>query len=153
MFDVDAFTNTVYDQATSTSMINVPEGVYNASIQKFTPREIQTRTGDKAVVMDLYWDVDDPAGAVKAATGRDKNQVRQSLFLDVLPNGSLDMSEGRNTQLGRLREALGQNQAGLPWGFQRLLGVPAVILVTHKMDGDKIYANVTKVGKLGENLS
>jgi hypothetical protein len=147
MFDATAFTQTAYDEQTSTKAIQVPEGEYIGVITKIAPREIELN-GEKQVVVDLYWDVDDPSGYVKSITKRDKNNVRQTLWLDVNEGGRLDMSPGMNAQLGQTREALGQNDPGKPWSFNSMLGIPARITVVHKLNGDELFANVKKVVKV-----
>lgn len=149
-FDATAFVNTVYQDAASTEMINVPEGQYVGSITKLNPRSVQI-DGEDRVVVDVTFEIQDMDGAVAAATGRDKNTVRMGLFLDMTGSGNdqrLDLSRGRNVALGRLRDALGQNDPGKPWNFNNLIGGVCRIDVSHSIDGDKTYANVKKVAAL-----
>jgi hypothetical protein len=137
----------------STTYVNVPEGEYTAVIGELSEnsfREIQTKDGPR-VVLDIPWMIDDPK--VQEVTHRKENKVRQSLFLDVTldSNGKivgLDLGKGANVQLGRLREELGQNQDGRPWGFNMLQGCAAMVEVTHSIDGEKVYANVTAVRRI-----
>lgn len=149
MFDPASFMNTAYTEAASTESIPVPEGEYVGFITKLAPKTVEVQ-GEQRVIVDLTWEVPDNDGSIKTVTGRDKNFVRQSLWLDTLPNGSLDLSKGMNVQLGLTREGLGQNDPAKPWTFNHMLNIPAKILVVHRTndkDG-KIYADVKKVTKL-----
>jgi hypothetical protein len=100
-------------------------------------------------VADITYEIDDQG--VKTATGLDSPTVRQSVFLDLTPQGKLDMSKGKNIQLGKLREALGLNDPNKSFSFADLPGRAAIVGVEHtpneKSPGD-VYANVAKVGKL-----
>ena len=98
------------------------------------------------VVLDVHWSIDD--AGVKEATGRDDPQVRQSIFLDIDANGRLDVSKGRNLQLGRLREALGLNTPGIPFKFADISGKVARVLVKHRLDAEgTTWADVKGVAK------
>ena len=102
----------------------------------------------QVTVTDIVYELDDQAA--RTATGLDTPTVRQSVFLDLTPNGKLDMSKGKNIGLGKLREALGLNDPNKPFSFADLPGRAAIVTVEHtpgKEPGD-VYANVSKVGKL-----
>jgi hypothetical protein len=77
-------------------------------------------------------------------------RVRQDIWLDQDANGDLDYSKGKNVGLGRLREALGQNQPGQAWSPAALKGAgPAMLVVTERPDKDNrdiIYNDVKSVG-------
>lgn len=154
MFDPEKFTQTEYKDSLSTAIPPVPEGEYIAMIDKLDWDTVDTKNGKRLQAI-AYWEIDDAQGIVKAATKLDKNTVRQTIWLDLTPdsnieNGqiSLDMGEGRNVDLGRLREALGQNQAGRPWKFDMLKGVPARILVKQRMYEGRTFTDVKGVSKL-----
>ena len=77
--------------------------------------------------------------------------VRQTIWLDLTESGSLDFGKGRNVGLGRLRDALGQNETGKPWQPGMMVGGVAKIKVTHsidKRDNETIQANVACTVKL-----
>jgi hypothetical protein len=151
-FDPQIFMQTTVNEALSTAYINVPEGEYSACVGEIGEsnlREIQTKDGPR-VVLDVPWLINDER--VAEITHKKESRVRQSVFLDVIQdtNGKiigLDMSKGANVQLGKLREVLGQNQPGKPWAFGMLTGNMAIVEVTHTIDGEKVYANVTSVRK------
>lgn len=142
-FDPNLILNAETTEANDTQLIPVPESDdgYMAVISKV---EIRT-AGDKPVA-ELHWDIDDQQ--VQAATGRDKNTVRQTVWLDLTPHGTLDMSKGKNTGLGKVRDAVGQNQAGKPWSFGTLQGSVARVFVSHRiLDDGQIVAQIKRVTK------
>lgn len=149
-FDPETFMQTEIAGSLDTKMIPVPEGQYTARIEKVDARKIKPRDGgEERLVVDITWEIDDQDSSVQQVTQREKNTVRQSLFLDLTSEGGLDMGKGKNIQLGRLREALDQNGSG-HWSFAMLQGQYAMIFVkqTHDNDKDETYANVVKVAPL-----
>lgn len=146
VFDTDAFMNAQFTEALDTQYVPAPEGEYPASV-----KEVKTRTTDKGnVILDVTWETSDDS--VREATGLDTTQIRQSIFLDVSPNGGLALGPGKNVQLGRLRAAVGQNKPGQAWGFGNLVGAVAIIKVKHRTyekDGEQqIAADVKGVAAL-----
>ncbi len=80
-----------------------------------------------------------------------KPNVRQTIWLDM--NGAqLDMGKGKNISLNKLREALGQNKAGVPWNYKLLEGAgPVKVMVKNSPDRqspDVMRAEVVTVGKM-----
>lgn len=142
VFDPDNFMSTQVTEASSTTYEPIPEGEYNAVIKEVKPRS--TESGK--VILDVTWSIDDQA--VKDKTGLADPTTRQSIFLDLTPSGGLDASRGKNIQLGRLREALGQNENGKPWSPAQLLGNVARVTLKHRMYEGNIYADVKGVAKL-----
>ena len=139
VFDSSKLLNTVFEDSFSTASIPVPEGEFVGFISKF---EIRT-VGDKPV-LELTWKLD--SHEVAEATGRDENTVRQTCWLDLTATGALDGSAGKNTQLGKVRDALGQNVSGKPWRIGDLQGGVALVRVKHKTDADgNVNANVSRV--------
>jgi len=142
-FDADNFMNTQSTESNATKVIPVPPGEYNAQI-----KDLKVRDAKDSKVLDVIWELDsEPA---RQATGRKEVQVRQSLFLDFNDNGGLSFAEGKNVGLGRLRQALNQNNKGQPWSPINLKGGVAKINVTHRVDKDTgdIYDQVSKVAPL-----
>jgi hypothetical protein len=74
--------------------------------------------------------------------------VSQSLMLDMTESGALAVGTNKNVNLGRLREALGQNVSGRPWSPNMLQGQVARISVKHRLWEDKTFAEVKGVVKL-----
>jgi hypothetical protein len=150
MFDPNEFLADTVTGANDTKYTPVPVGEYPAIIKSVNARQMNSRQdpSKQITVTDIVYEIDD--AAVRTATGLDTPTVRQSVFLDLTPQGKLDMSKGKNIGLGKLREALGLNDPNKPFSFADLPGRAAIVSVEHtpgKEPGD-VYANVSKVGKL-----
>lgn len=154
MFDPSRFVTSEYNDPFSTTFVPVPEGEYIAVTNKLDWKVVDTKNGDRLQAI-LFWEIDDQGGRVRAATGLDKNVVRQTIWLDLTPDSdietnriSLETGEGKNVDLGKLREQLGQNQAGRPWRFDMLLNQSARVLVTHRIYDGKTFADVKQVARI-----
>lgn len=149
-FDADSFLQASITEANDTKIIPCPVGEYQGIIDKIQPRQWQSADGTKTgVALDVIWLVED-AGA-RVATGRDVVTVKQGIMLDTNPQGGLDMTQGKNVPLGRLREAVGKNTPGEAFSFAMLPGLMAKISVSHrsdKNDPETVYAEVKMVAKL-----
>lgn len=139
MLNTEEFLGMSVNSATSTRVILIPEGEYTGVVDNdgigladFTYRQ-GDRAGQKGYRMTVKWLIDDPAGDLERQIGR-KPVITQSIMLDLTSEGGLDMSEGKNVQLGRLREAVGQNEDGKPWQPAMLIGSVAKLLVKHRID-------------------
>ncbi len=145
MLDPDQLLSGSVSGSMSTAITPVPEGEFHAVVADVALREFQYRNGPKAgttgYALDVTWEVSDDA--VRSQLSRTPT-VRQSMILDL--NGdALDMSDGMNVGLGRLRKAVNQNQEGRPWSPVMLKGAVGVIQVKHRMDGETIYTDVARV--------
>lgn len=141
VFNPETFLNTSTTEEFATSRVPVPEGEYVSVIKEIKPRQAK----DKGV-LDIIWGIDDPE--VAELTGFASPQIRQSIFLDLTEQGSLAIGKGKNVALGKLREAVGQNQKGRPWKPGDLVGQVAKINVVHRMYEDDIQADVRGVSPL-----
>lgn len=145
-FDPTQFLSQTITEANETRFTPIPEGEYLASISKLGMRTLD-KTG--AVILDITWDILDEN--LKATLGLDKPQVRQSCFLDLDANGKIASGQNKNVDLGRVRDALGQNNAGQPWGPMMLNGAgPAKLKIGQRVDpndSSKIYSDVKMVAK------
>lgn len=140
-FNPDAFMNTAISEANDTKIVPIPEGDHIAAV-----KEIKGRVAKDRPILDVIWLVD--SDEAKQATGMETPQIKQSIFLDFTETGALDMSKGKNVQLGKLRAALGQNVSGKPWMPGHLIGGVAKIKITHRVDGEDIFADVKTVTAL-----
>ena len=138
IFDPDTFMSTTTDQADETTYRPIPEGEYMAVISK-----IEGRTPKGNSILDIMWAIDDER--VRAETGMDNPQVRQSLFLDITREGGLERGANKNVQLGKLRAALNQNNPGQAWAPGMMEGQVARISVKHRIDGEATYCDVKGV--------
>lgn len=149
MFNPDQFLDMQVTETNDTKVIPVPVGEYTAVITDVKCRQWQAKDdpSKSGLALDLQWELDD--AAVKELLGRDKVTVKQDIMLDITESGGLDMGKGRNVSLGKLREAMGLNVAGQPFAFSMLNGRVAKVVVSHRIDGEQIYAKVKGVAKLG----
>jgi hypothetical protein len=141
-FNPDTFLNTQTNEANDTVIIPVPEGEHPAAIKAIKPRVLSSGQA----VLDIYWTVN--SDEAREATGQAEPMVRQSVWLDVTESGGLDFGKGKNVSLGKLRDAVGQNQSGKPWAPGMLIGAAAIVKVVHsidKRDGETIQADVKAV--------
>lgn len=142
-FDPDMFMNTQTTDANDTQFAPVPIGHYQGAITKVEPRT----AGDKPV-LEVTWAISDQAA--RDATGLENPTVRQTIWLDVTPQGGLDNGRGKNVGLGKLRSALGQNTPGQPWSPGMLIGQAAGLEVSHRSGKEpgEVYAQVKAVTAL-----
>lgn len=147
-FDPDTFLAQTVEQANDTKVTPCPAGEFLGFIKDFKAREWTSKKnpGVSGVALDVIWSVDDPG--VKQLLDRDEVTVKQGIMLDMTESGTLDMGKGKNVGLGRLREALGLNVPGQPFAFSMLTGRPARLTVSHRVDGEDIYAEVKMVAKV-----
>lgn len=140
-FDPSLFMQQTVDAPMETEYTLVPEGEYKAMIDDFNEDaveqfEFEYKRGPKAgqngsmMKLTLPFVIDDDK--VKAELARDKVTVTKQLILDLDTNGGLDRGKNRNIDLGRIRDAVGQN-AGGPWNISNLRGAgPLVVKVVHR---------------------
>lgn len=151
-FDPNAYLNLSAEGSFETSYTPVPENEYPAVIDDLKMDTVEFKdetTGQKVqrLVCRLIWSVLDDA--VKAALGMTKVVVRQDIFIDLTSDGRFDTGKNKNIDLGRIRDALGQNTG--PWQIAMLKGGVAKIKVTQrpdKKDETKIYNDVKGVTRL-----
>jgi hypothetical protein len=144
-FDPAQFLDMQVTDSNDTKVVPVPVGEYTAFVS-----DVKTRTwakGDKSgVALDVVWDIDNEA--VKQLLARDKVTVKQGVMLDMNDTGGLAMGKGMNVGLGRLREALDLNQPGKPFALSMLSGRSAKIVVSHRVNGEDVYAEVKAVARI-----
>ena len=139
MFDT-SFMEQTTSEVLDTERPRSEPGEYQANVLEINVRDFYSERKEKTyVVMDIFWDVDDPK--VKALLDSDSNRIRQTVFLDMNDSGTgLDFSKGKNTGLGKVRDAVGQNIPGQPWSPTMLIGGRATVRVEQDENG---YTNVT----------
>jgi hypothetical protein len=157
-FNAEKFLNHSVDAPMSTVTVPCPEGEYKAFIddgeKAITFREggtsaNGTELSPQCVVMFAIMN-QAPNDALK----RDKVLVPMNCWLDLTDDGEhLDLSEGKNVGLGRLRKALDQNSGA--WNPMMMKGKgPVMIKVSQRSDKNdptQKYAEVNRVSKI-ENL-
>jgi|SRR5215469_3791133 len=129
MFDPEEFMQTSIKGATDTHYVPIPEGDYTAIVDSVLPPKV---TDEGRVFMHVVWNID--SDNLRKSLERDKVMTRQTLWLDIDESGHLDDGKGKNVPLGRLREALGQNNPEIEWKPPMMIGRPARIKVTQRKD-------------------
>jgi hypothetical protein len=70
------------------------------------------------------------------ALGRKVPPIRGGFFLDLTDSDELDLSDGANLRLGRLREAVGLNVKGQSFNPRQLGGRMVKVKVTQRVSAD-----------------
>lgn len=154
-FDPNTFLNTEVSGAMETKYPLIPESQegYRAVVKKVDGRVEKVTKGPNVgkdqPICDVTFVVDDEG--VRQQLQMPEPTIRMSLFLDMNAAGQLELGTGKNIQLGRLREALGQNDPNTPWTFSKLVGGACKIKVKHspnEKDPSSPFANVSGVAPL-----
>lgn len=145
-FDPNTFLNSTYEEANDTKIVPCPVGEYLAIADKVEVKPWASRDGSSSgLKLAILWDIQ--SDDAKAIVGRDSVKVPQDQMLDLTDTGALDMGKGRNVGLGRLREALGMNAPGEPFSMGAIQGRMAKVVVSHRPNGEDLYAEIRKVAK------
>ena len=149
VFDPDTFMHQEIESSNETIFTPIAEGDYTVMVDGLDAKSIVTKNGLATVLKVTLLLIDEE---VLATIDMDKPTVPLDLFLDLDESGSLAMGNNKNVQLGRLREAVGQNIEGTPWAPSQLLGAgPLMAKVGHRWNketGEGPYAEVKKVTAL-----
>lgn len=153
-FDPTQFMNAAVDPM-ATQMEVIPEGEYpfmlDSDPKMLLPKNIKGTSQKTGEPYD-FWQIELNAicidEAVKAKLGRKTVSTRMRLNIDIdAQTGSLQTGPNKNVSLGRLRDALGQNQPG--WTPSKLLGAgPFIGKVEHTRVKDATYADISRVSRL-----
>lgn len=148
VFDKDAFLNTTVTGANETKFTPVPIGDYKAFIDDIAADSYESEGRTTPILVVTYAILDEK---VKKELGMDKVTVQDRMFLDVETNGALSFGINKNVRLGKLREAVGQNDPKKAWNPNMLRGAgPINIKVSHrynKQTGEGPYAQIDRVAK------
>lgn len=88
----------------------------------------------------------------KKIMGMEKPTIQDRIFIDM-ENGVIAFGTNKNVKLGRLREALGQNNPNKPWNFNLLRGAGPVKFMVDHVPGNKpdtateMFARITRYAK------
>lgn len=161
-FDPDTFMQSTVDAPLETEFKLCPPGEYQAMIDDFTSDAFEqidfeykkgAKAGTPGTMLKLTIPFVIDSDKAKAELNRDKVTVTKQVILDRDQNGNLDFGTNKNIELGRVRDAVGQNTPG-PWAVSKLRGAgPVMVKVEHieykRNDGSKgKRAEVTRVVKL-----
>jgi hypothetical protein len=149
-FDANAFMQQHVDGPLATEFTLVPPGEYLASIDDFEPDAVEQidfeykrgpRAGQPGTMTKLTLPFVINDEKLKAEMERDKVVITKQMILDIEDNGSLAKGKNKNVDLGRIRDALGQNEDDT-WSILKLRGAgPVMVRVVHvdfeRRDGSK----------------
>jgi hypothetical protein len=141
MFNPADFMNTSTETVLETSYTPVPENEYTAVVKSV---EAVTLGERQLPALQVKYLIDDTS--VRELTGMEEVLVSQTIWLDIDENtGLLSAGKNKNIKLGKLREAVGQND-GRPWMPSMLEGQVVKIQVKHSVNPNSgaINANVTQ---------
>lgn len=151
-FNVEAFAGGSFEGEGDTRRLQLEEKDYRATVEGPFGDEKATRifTSDKgAVALVVQWRLDDPEQQAKLNLDR-MPMKRQTVWLDLTPNGGLDMGPYKNSELNRLREVFDLNKPGVQWKFSDFIGRTAVVKLKNSKnpeDPNNPYQNITAVSK------
>jgi hypothetical protein len=155
MFNESDFLSATTTAASSTKRAALPTDIwYPAEIVKLGARQNQGRNDPSKTYtfLDVTFELELPP-QVAEAQKRSKAQVRYGVGLDLTPEGQLDDGQNANVSLGRLRKAAGQNQPGVPWNPNMLMGAKCKVQLKHRVDGEDIYEDVRSVVGLNDPVA
>ena len=151
-FDLNSFQQASFEGQGDTRRLRIEPKEYPAIVVGPFGEQGKTRLRVEKtyLILDVVWQPEDEVQ--KAALGLERlPTVRQSLFLDVTPQGGLDMGPFKNSDLNRLREVFALNDPKAAWSFANFVGRPARIKVEQRpndKDPANPFTNVTAVSKL-----
>ena len=141
LFNAEDFMSQTTEDEMDTHVIPIPENEYSpAIIGKVAPSSGVSDKGPWAC-LDVFWGIENAELSNKL--GREKLISKQRLFLDVDETGRLMVGTGQNVQLGRLREAVGQN-GPRPWSPSRLVCQAGTVLAENYLYEGATSDRVTK---------
>jgi hypothetical protein len=149
-FNPDLFLSQSTTQALETKRTTLPSDEYNAIIEK-VEAGVTAKKGSPYLQV-TFKVIGDKAEQLANQFNIAKPSVRRMYILDIDESGMLASGTNQNVDLGRLRDAVGQNQAGEPWAPRMLEGAgPLLISVTQRADEEKpdvMYNDIKSVAKL-----
>lgn len=156
MFDADTFMQTTVDSAGSTELPVTPEGEFRVVVGEVTSNALKSidvtrKDGTKEArqVLSIPFIIRDQE--INAKSDRETIVHYETYWLDFTPEGKLDMGEGKNVNLNKLRDVLDQNRPG--WSPLHLSNAgPFMIAVKHKAgtgnNEGKTFVNISKYAKI-----
>jgi len=131
-FNPDTFLDTDVKADFSDKYVPIPPGRYIATIDEAPPIVRMTKDGP---VVNIKFVIDDPE-LTERLNIRNPSAV-MSIWPDLESDGSLSVGVNKNVKLGRLRAALGQNDAKRAWNWNHLRGAGPVLVDVYSQTSDK----------------
>lgn len=145
-FDPNVFLNQELSGASEVKYTPIPEGDYKGYID-----DIGLDSYEDTPILVITYALLDDDNKLKTLLGLDKPTVQDRLFIDVNADGSIAFGPNKNVKLGRVREAVGQNDPKKKWQFNMLRGQgPVLLKITHtynKTTGEGPYSRVDRIVK------
>lgn len=147
IFNPETFMNTQVSESFETRVPPWPADEFICRIEKVEAAAWESqRTGESGGKLNVTFTTDDPR--VIEATGNDHPLVTWGIMLDLNPDGSMALGPGKNTKLGRLRDAIDQNASGVPWNPQKMVGQVCRVAIKHRLYEGEVYTDVKGVAHL-----
>ena len=142
-FNPDEFLMSESEETLATKFIPWPEGECEVFVQDVKADKVGQN--NRPVLKVIF---STQAQEIKDHLSMDEPKLNHTVWLDIdEETGRLAAGTNKNIGLGRLREALGQNN-GSAWAPSHMIGQPCVISVGHdpdKNDPETVYARVTAI--------
>jgi len=149
-FDPSLFLDATITEA-STKRLPLPAGmdftgiISNVESRAWTGKKDPSQGG---IVVDVTVEIDLEAYPdTKAQVGAPKVTMKDGIMLDLTPAGTIDTAPGKNGKLRRYREALGMNEAGVPFSFRAMTGRQIKVKIKHEPYEGEIYDKIDSVSK------
>ena len=141
-FDAESFLDVEVEGSNTTEYTPVPEMDDALSLIKDVSAAQSSKDDKVYTRLNVVYIIQEEEA--QEATKLEEPTVRQTIFLDMTDDGRIDMSEGKNIQLGRLRAACGLNEGA--FSFRQLQGQNVRTRIKHRSgDEGEIYAEVKGV--------
>lgn len=137
MFNEQDFLNGTIDGALDTKRIPIPQGEYTALIKDVKPRvNVQGKKDPTKSYNFLDYSLSvvlTPEAQAIMETVEVEAKRNHSIIIELDETGTrLASGKGKNVDLGRFREAIGQNEDGKPWNPRMPVGKMVKVLITHR---------------------
>lgn len=146
MFNPDQFLATAVQGVLDTQRKPLPAVEFNGFIKEIKkPEVVKTKKGD-SILMEIPIQID--CAQYEQELGYSSSVRSYKCWLDINAVGNLDMGTGKNIDLGKIREAVGQNGPE-EWTVTNLVGAPIRVQIKHREHEGKIYDEISAVGPVG----
>jgi len=149
-FNLDLLMQSSVTGALDTRIPAWPAGEYIARIDKVELAEWSSKDkGTSGAKLNVTWKTDNPTvcTAVGVPAGAEAQTIH-GIMLDLTETGNLDLASGKNTRLGKLREAVNQNDPTKPWMFGSLVGQVARIRTEQRVYEGDTFTDVKAVSAI-----
>jgi hypothetical protein len=148
-FDPATFLDATLDTPTE-KRPPLPIGDYTGIIGEVTARAWQGKADPtkSGIAWDVPLLIEVPAG-LQAAMGLPSTiTLKDSVMLDLTPDGTIDNGVGRNRRLRLYREAIDLNNAGDKFSARVMQGRTVLVKVSHELWEGQPVERVTSVARL-----